>query len=188
MGVRMSQNTSLPKVYQMPSRLKHSKPTPRKPVTIYDVEDLTECWRRLPHETKRAYEAFRTFLSLNSDKRSLGNTAQQFGVSKSLIKRWSARWAWLTRFIYWNREQEKLRFLHQTEERARMAKEQEEWMRRKSKMAMVLQTKAAEALFRIKPEDLNLYQIVKLFTLGILLEEIALGIPDPRLMNLQRKR
>jgi hypothetical protein len=184
----MSQNTSLPKVYQMPSRLKHSKPTPRKPVTIYEVEDLTECWRRLPHETKRAYEAFRTFLSLNSDKRSLGNTAKQFGVSKSLIKRWSARWAWLTRFIYWDREQEKLRFLHQTEERARMAKEQEEWTRRKSNMALVLQTKAAEALMKIKPENIRPSEVAKLFSLGCLLEQIALGVPDPRLLKLHRIR
>ena len=92
----------------MPDRLNYTKPTPRKPVDICDIE-LEVRAERLPHETKRAYAAFLTFLLLPPSKRGLKNVALKLDVSYSLIKRWSRTWAWHDRTLYWDRQQDRQR-------------------------------------------------------------------------------
>jgi hypothetical protein len=105
------------KDYAMPARLNYAKPTPRKPADIvYDTE-LEMRAERCPREPHRAYAAFKIYLLLDPRERRLKTVALKFGVSHSLIKRWSSIWAWHDRTLHWDREEEKKRLLVRSEAR-----------------------------------------------------------------------
>lgn len=58
-------------------------------------------WDRQPGESSPAYEAFRTYLDMGSE-RSTAHVARELGKSKTLTDRWSGQWDWVERARQWD--------------------------------------------------------------------------------------
>jgi transposase len=79
-------------------------------------------WDRQPKESEVAYEAFKTYLSLEG-KRSYRLVAKKLSKSSTIIKRWASRWCWQGRTLdYDNNREKKLLATELAEEKKRCRK------------------------------------------------------------------
>jgi len=58
-------------------------------------------WERQTGESSKAYEAFKVYLELGSD-RSLQRASEVLSKSVPLMKRWGAQWNWVERARAWD--------------------------------------------------------------------------------------
>lgn len=97
-----------------------------------DMTDLTlPLYEQQEKETSVAYAAFRVYLELGDDVRSIPKVAERLAKSGSLVNRWCGRWHWVNRVKAWN--------LKQTREaeaalRTQMQSSAKEWAKREQSL------------------------------------------------------
>ena len=73
---------------------------------------MTERWERQPEETTPAFAAFaayRDYEGETGEARSMSKVARELSKSRSLLARWSGKYAWVERAAAWDAEVDRRR-------------------------------------------------------------------------------
>lgn len=124
-------------------------------------------YERQDEETKKAFEAFTIYRDLGPE-RSIRKVSERLRKSEALLYRWSAQYEWVDRAKDYDAEMDRLALLQEVKDRKAMNK-------RQAGQAKILQGKALEALKNIKPEELDIKDIIKMFVEGAKVERLARG-------------
>ena len=131
---------------------------------------MPEPWEQQPGEGPKPWSAFTLYRDMGPD-RSITKVARQYGKSRSLIERWSAKWRWVGRCRAWDAEQDRLRRAAQTTEIEAMAK-------RQVHLGMLLQARAAKRFQDMSEAEvagLTMYEASHLLQIGVRLEALGRG-------------
>ena len=126
-----------------------------------------EPWERQPRESAKAFEAFTVYRDMGSS-RSLRKVGQQLGKSTVMMERWSSANNWQARVEAWELEQDWIAREKQIEEIAKMRS-------RHTKLAESMLLKAARALQKLDPEDMNSNNITRMVDVATQLERLSRG-------------
>lgn len=130
---------------------------------------MAEPWERQRHESHQAFQAFAAYRDMGTD-RSTAKVAQRLGKSKTLMDRWSSRWAWVSRAQAWDAELDRQNRQAQEQARRDMAE-------RHAKEAMLLQQKILARLERLKPEELSPADLARWLDVAVKVERLSRGEP-----------
>ena len=126
-----------------------------------------EPWERQPGESAKAFEAFVIYRDMGVD-RSARRVAIQLSKSNTLIHRWSKDNKWIERVAAWDSEQDRIRREEQRKEIAKMRA-------RHTKLAQSMLLKAAEALKRLDPDEMQSNNITRMIDVATQLERLSRG-------------
>ena len=126
-----------------------------------------EPWERQPGESAKAFEAFVLYRDMGTS-RSTRKVSQQLSKSKVLIDRWSSANKWVERVSAWDSEQDRITREKQIEDIAKMRS-------RHTKLAESMLLKAAKALQKLQPEDMNSNNITRMVDVATQLERLSRG-------------
>lgn len=125
-------------------------------------------WDRLPHETPRAYDAFRRFRELGPG-RNLRALVEATGAKFQTVRSWSDNHRWYERAVAWDDE------VHMLDDRERL-----DALRRMhethQKVGRALQAKALDAINLLDPAAIPAYAAARLMELGTRLERDILTV------------
>lgn len=124
-------------------------------------------WERQPGESGVAWSAFLLYRDATG-KRRTSDVAQQSRKDASLIRRWSARWAWQDRVAAWDIEEDRLWRLEVARSRRAVA-------RRHAETALQMQGKGLAKLASIPVHELSERAALRLIELGMAAEAEMFG-------------
>lgn len=134
-----------------------------------------EPWDRQPRESSRQYERFLRFRDLGRMRSltALNKLLTELGdkLTYNTVKYQSHAYRWAERADCWDRDQD-------SRDRERLMEARREMVARHQKIAGALLMKAAAALTKISPTDLDPADIVRWIKLATDLEIRALGDPN----------
>lgn len=107
----------------------------------------TKPWEQQPGESGKAFEAFKVYLDMGSE-RSIRAVGEKLGKSSTLMARWSSTHGWVERVIAYDADL-------QRQAHSEAVKSARKMSERHIKLALQLQEKAIKALSKMKPEDLD---------------------------------
>lgn len=134
-------------------------------------------WERQPNESVQAYEAFKTYLDMGSE-RSVRKVEQELHKSHALIARWSSTWNWTRRVREYDNELVR-------SEIAEKKKEVQKMRKRQLETGALLQRMALEALSKADLDGAKPEILLRLITEGARLEKenrlesLAASIEEP---------
>lgn len=126
-----------------------------------------EPWERQADESAKAFEAFILYRDMGAS-RSVRKVAQMLSKSTTVIRRWSSAYNWVERSSAWDTEQDRLNREKQIQEIAKMRT-------RHTKLAESMLLKAARALQKLDPEDMNSNNITRMVDVATQLERLSRG-------------
>ena len=126
-----------------------------------------EPWERQPGESAKAFEAFVLYRDMGKE-RSVRKVAHLLDKSRTLIGRWSSEKDWPVRASAWDTEQDRITREKQVQEIAKMRS-------RHTKLAESMLLKAAKALQKLDPEDMNSNNITRMVDVATQLERLSRG-------------
>ena len=126
-----------------------------------------ELWERQPDESAKAFEAFVVYRDMGAE-RSLRKVGRVLGKSTVMMERWSSANNWKARVDAWDTEQDRLNREKQIQEIAKMRT-------RHTKLAESMLLKAARALQKLDPEDMNSNNITRMVDVATQLERLSRG-------------
>jgi len=125
--------------------------------------DEIQPWEQQPGESTKAFEAFRTYRDMGTE-RSVRKVSRQLTKSETLLKRWSSAYDWPERAHAYDRELDR-----QAHDAA--VKELRDMTNRHIRIAMQLQQKAVQALQNIEAEQLTPNMTLKFMKMATELEK-----------------
>jgi hypothetical protein len=141
-------------------------------------------WERQPGESVRCYQLFAIYRDLPPRQRSVrrveeiaraqaGKSARPSGGPSGWIKRIAVRYRWLERALAWDEEIERRK-------REAALREAEEAGRRHIQYAHLLQSKAAERILAMRPDELSASEALRYLIEGVRIErQLLRGEDDP---------
>lgn len=120
-------------------------------------------WLQQPEETAVAFNAFRVYYEMDPEKRSQRQVAEKLHKSLTLISRWAVKNHWVERADEHDREIAQEAFKAAKAEAVKMA-------RRHIAIGKALQSKAAQALATLQPEELEPKEILAFLREGVVME------------------
>ncbi|MFE7276916.1 hypothetical protein [Streptomyces sp. NPDC057623] len=124
-------------------------------------------WERQEHESPAAFEAFAAYRGLGP-ARSVTKVARELGKSRTLVGRWSRRFAWVVRAAAFDRERDRLFIAEQAHARKEIA-------RRHAKLAQAVQSKAVARLQTLDPRELSPSELLRYIQVAAEIERRAVG-------------
>lgn len=124
-------------------------------------------WERQADESYPAFEAFKTYLTLN--ERSYPKTAAEMSKSLSLIKRWAKRYRWRERADAWDAEVSRQALQRAADDFAKM-------IERQINIGRMFQSRGANAIQQMNLNELPpkfLPALVEMTKVGVNLERSA---------------
>lgn len=131
---------------------------------------MAQPWERLTGESAKAFQAFVIYRDLGAE-RSLAKVATQLGKSTTLIERWSARDAWVTRVEAWDVEQDRLWRVQQLASRREVGK-------RHLRIANAMQGRLVDALARLDVSTMSPRDIAYWLEVSSKVQRQAIGQGD----------
>lgn len=131
---------------------------------------MAQPWERLRGESAPAFQAFALYRDMGAD-RSLAKVAKELGKSATLIERWSARDAWVTRVDAWDVEQDRLWRAQQLASRREVGK-------RHLRIANAMQGRLVDALARLDVSTMSPRDIAHWLEISAKVQRQALGQGD----------
>jgi hypothetical protein len=128
---------------------------------------MNKPYEQIKGETKKAFEAFQHYRDMGAE-RSIRKVAEKLNKSYQLLARWSTQYDWVERALKYDAEMDRIQLIQQEKERKAMSK-------RHAQQAMIFQGKALEALKDIKPKDLDIKDVIKMFVEGVKVERLSRG-------------
>ena len=138
------------------------------------AKELREpAWERQPHESHKAFAAFKVYLEL----RGLHLTAKELAKSYALVSRWSSMWRWIDRTVAYDNEIQRIEMEQQAAARVEMRK-------RHLNFALGLQTLGGDQLKKwiehVQSEanagrDLSAKDVQAIIDAGVRLERLNRG-------------
>lgn len=107
----------------------------------------TKPWEQQQGESAKAFEAFKVYLDMGSD-RSIRAVGEKLSKSSTLMARWSSTHGWVERVAAYDAD-----LRRQAHDQA--VKSARKMSERHIKLALQLQETAIKALSKMKPEDLD---------------------------------
>ena len=136
-------------------------------------------WDRQPGETAKAFEAFKAYRDLGSE-RSITKAAQALNKARATMGEWSGRWGWVERVAAYDRYLDRI-------EQEKAVKEYQKMIERHTRIAMSIQEKAVRALSELKEEDLTPSVLLAYLAKATEIERInrmsAAGIDEAGMMD-----
>jgi hypothetical protein len=127
-------------------------------------------WERLRKESAQAFEGFVIYRDMGAD-RSLAKVAERLGKSTTLVERWSARDAWVTRVEAWETEQDREWIRQQQVHRRETGK-------RQLRLANAMQSALVGALANVDPKKLSPRDLATWLDVTAKVQRQALGLGD----------
>lgn len=125
-------------------------------------------WERQTGESSRAYEAFRAYLELGS-QRSAAKVGQKLGKSVTLIGRWSAAHRWVDRVEAWERDQDEV---WANERRAAVR----EVGRRHAELAQRFTAKLKKKLSKLRLREMSAADMARWLDVAVKVERLSMGM------------
>lgn len=142
--------------------------------------DDEQIWQQQPGEPARWYARFELFRLAGPDRSLLGSVHTE-EANCSRDKRsarvpgaWdqaARKWRWRERAEAWDASRQEL---VRKEEEAAFTLRRKVWL----SQSQALQSKAAERLLLLKPEEMSVRDMIACFVEGVKLERLAMGQPD----------
>lgn len=126
-----------------------------------------EPWERQPEETTKAFEAFRVYRDLGSE-RSIAKAGKQLGKNRVTLEGWSSKFNWVERAAAWDAEQDRIARMEQIKAIKAMRN-------RHAGMAKAMIVKAGRALNRIPDDEIKASDISRMIEVAAKLERISRG-------------
>lgn len=126
-----------------------------------------EPWERQPEETTKAFEAFRVYRDLGTE-RSIAKAGRQLGKNRVTLEGWSSKFNWVERVAAWDAEQDRIA-------RQEQIKAIKAMRNRHAGMAKAMIVKAGRALNRIPEEEIKASDISRMIEVATKLERISRG-------------
>ncbi|MFJ2812934.1 hypothetical protein [Streptomyces sp. NPDC087294] len=114
---------------------------------------VVDPWERQDRESSQAFEAFVVYRDLGPAS-SVTAVARELDKSRTLVGRWSRRFAWVVRATGYDREQDRLFLAEQAQARREIA-------RRHAKLAQAVQGKAVARLQTLDPRELSPSELLR---------------------------
>lgn len=126
-----------------------------------------EPWDRQEDESAAAFAAFVAYRDIGP-ARSVTKVARQLDKSRSLLGRWSRKYAWVMRVAVYDRQQDREFVAEQQQARRDMA-------RRHAKLAQAFLGKAVARLQVLDPRELTPGELLRYFQVAAEVERRAVG-------------